>query len=63
MVVRGARSRVVLREREDYVNGERVQLIAVEDGKPRPIMSAVTEHADGSNDAVIFAPAAARGFA
>lgn len=42
-------------EREDYIAGEKVQLI---DG--RPIMSVVTERDDGM-DAAVFAPAATGG--
>jgi hypothetical protein len=57
MVVAGAGSRVILREREDYIGAEQVQLIKV-DGRARPVMSAVTEHADGRVDAAIFAPTA-----
>lgn len=53
MVVAGAGSRVLLREREDYVGSERVQLI-----NNRPVMAAVTEHADGRVDSAVFAPAA-----
>jgi hypothetical protein len=48
---------VILREREDYVGTERVQLIEV-DGKARPVMAAVTERPDGSNDTVVYAPVA-----
>lgn len=51
MVVRGEGSRVLLREREDYIGAEQVQMI---DG--RPVMSAVTEHADGRVDAAVYAP-------
>lgn len=58
MTQRGARSRVRLVEREDYVGRERVQLVDV-DGRARPVMAAVTDHADGSTDAAVFAPLAA----
>jgi hypothetical protein len=57
MIVRGSGARVILREREDYVGAERVQLIEV-DGKARPVMAAVTERPDGSNDTVVYAPVA-----
>jgi hypothetical protein len=53
MTLRGSGSRVVLREREDYIGTERVQLIA-----GRPVMAAVTERPDGSTDAAIYAPTA-----
>lgn len=56
MVVAGAGSRVLLVEREDYVGSEQVQMI---DG--RPVMSAVTEHADGRTDAAVYAPTATAG--
>jgi hypothetical protein len=48
-----AGSRVVLNEREDYIGGELVRLI---DG--RPVMNAVTEHADGHVDCAVYAPTA-----
>ena len=57
MIVAGSGSRVVLREREDYIGAEHVQLISV-DGRARPVMSAVTEHADGHTDAAIYVPTA-----
>lgn len=50
---RGARVRAVLRE--DYVGGER-GLVFDDDG--RPVMAAVTDYADGSNDVAVFAPTA-----
>jgi hypothetical protein len=53
MIVRGSGARVILREREDYVGAERVQLI-----NGRPVMAAVTERPDGSNDTVVYAPVA-----
>lgn len=53
MTVEGAGSRVLLREREDYIGTEKVQMI-----NDRPVMSAVTEHSDGRVDAVVFAPSA-----
>lgn len=53
MVPAGTRARVTAREREDFVAGELVQL---HDG--RPVMSVVTERADGSNDVAVFAPTA-----
>lgn len=51
----GAKARVYLREREDYVGSERVQ---VDPELGRPVMSIVTERDDGSNDAIILAPTA-----
>jgi hypothetical protein len=48
----GARVRAV--EREDYVGKEDVRM----DGNGRPVMAIVTERPDGSNDCVVFAPAA-----
>jgi hypothetical protein len=57
MTMRGAGSRVRLVERQDYVGDERVQLLDV-DGRARPVMAAVTEHADGRSDAAVFAPIA-----
>lgn len=53
MRIRGQHSRVILREREDYIGTEQVRLI---DG--RPVMAAVTEHADGRLDAAVYAPTA-----
>jgi hypothetical protein len=47
-----ARLRVV--EREDYVGKE----VVTTDGRGRPVMAVVTDHADGSNDCHIFAPLA-----
>ena len=48
-----------LREREDYVGKEQEQL---DPERGRPVMSIVTERGDGSNDVMVFAPAAtARG--
>lgn len=46
--------RHVVNEREDYVGGELVRT----DGEGRPVMSIVTERADGSNDCHVFAPTA-----
>lgn len=53
MRVRNSGSRVRLVEREDYVGAEQVQLI-----NGRPVMAAVTDRPDGSNDAVLYAPTA-----
>jgi len=53
MVVSGAGSRVLLAEREDYIGTEQVQMI-----NGRPVMAAVTEHADGRIDAAVYAPTA-----
>jgi hypothetical protein len=56
MTVKGAGARVVLREREDYIGTEQVQMI-----NERPVMSAVTEHADGRVDASVYVPTATAG--
>jgi hypothetical protein len=53
MVLEGSGARTRLVEREDYVGREDVQLV---DG--RPVMSAITDHPDGRNDLVVFAPTA-----
>ena len=59
MVLAGTDAKVTLREREDYVGKEQVQL---DPERGRPVMSIVTERGDGSNDVMVFAPAAtARG--
>jgi hypothetical protein len=49
----GVRARVFVREREDYIGSDHVQL---DPELRRPVMSIVTERADGSNDAIVFAP-------
>jgi len=54
MVRAGARAKVELREREDYVNGEKVQL---DPERKRPVMSIVTTR-DNGQDCVVFAPSA-----
>lgn len=48
------KSRLVVKDREDYVGKEIVQT----DGNGRPVMSIVTERADGSNDCTVYAPTA-----
>lgn len=50
----GSRARHVVKEREDYVGDELVQV----DGEGRPIMAIVTERPDGSNDCHVYAPTA-----
>jgi hypothetical protein len=55
MVQVGTRARVYARDREDYVGKERVQ---VAPATGRPVMSIVTERADGSNDVRVLAPTA-----
>ena len=55
MVPAGVSAKVTLHEREDYVNGEHVQL---DPERGRPVMSIVTEYADGRNDTAVFAPTA-----
>ena len=54
MLVAGTKAKVYTREREDYVGAERVLL----DANGRPIMSVITEYADGRNDTAVFAPVA-----
>ncbi len=56
MVEANTRVKVTIVEREDYVGDETVTSV---DG--RPIMSVVTEREDGSNDVVVYAPAAKGG--
>lgn len=53
MVMAGSRVKVTVHEREDYVGDETVTSVG-----GRPIMSVVTEREDGSNDVVVYAPAA-----
>ena len=53
MLPAGTRAKVYARDREDYVGGEIVQT----DAYGRPVMSVVTERADGQ-DAIVFAPTA-----
>jgi len=55
LVPAGVRARVYLVEREDYEGADhgRTQL---DPELRRPVMSIVTERADGSNDAIVFAP-------
>lgn len=55
MVPKGARARHVVREREDYIGKELVQL-APDSG--RPVMAVETHHGSGRVDAVIYAPTA-----
>lgn len=54
MVPAGTRAKVEVREREDYVGNERVQL---DPERGRPVMSIVTIRDDGE-DVVVFAPSA-----
>lgn len=59
MVPAGTKAKVTLREREDYVNGDMVQL---DPERRRPVMSIVTERDNGKQDVAVFAPTAtARG--
>lgn len=53
MVSVGVRAKIEVREREDYLGGEDVQL----DGNRRPIMSVITTREDGQ-DVAVFAPTA-----
>jgi len=52
MVPAGSGASVRAVEREDYVGQEIVQY----DGNGRPIMSVITDRADGSNDVTVLAP-------
>lgn len=54
MIAKGTAAKVELREREDYVNGDLVQL---DPEQGRPVMSVVTTRDDG-NDVIVFAPTA-----
>lgn len=60
LVPAGVSARIFLREREDYVGADagRVQL---DPELRRPVMSIITERADGSNDAIVLAPVAGVG--
>lgn len=53
MVPAGTKARVFIREREDYVGTEGVQL---DPEQRRPVMSIITERPDGSNDTIVLAP-------
>lgn len=55
MVPAGTKAKVTLREREDYINGDTVQL---DPERRRPVMSIVTERDDGKQDVAVFAPTA-----
>lgn len=58
MLPEGMKAKVEIREREDYVGSEQVQL---DPERQRPVMSIVTTR-DNGQDVVVFAPtAAARG--
>lgn len=54
MLPLGTKAKVELREREDYVNGEEVQL---DPEQGRPVMSIVTTREHGQ-DTTVFAPTA-----
>jgi hypothetical protein len=54
MLPKGVKAKVEVREREDYVNGETVQL---DPEQKRPVMSVVTTRDDGQ-DVAVFAPTA-----
>lgn len=54
MLAKGVAAKVELREREDYVGSERVQL---DPEQGRPVMSVVTTRDDGQ-DVIVFAPTA-----
>ena len=53
-VLAGVKAKLVLKEREDYVNGEMVRL---DPERRRPVMS-VTTVRDAGTDIVVFAPTA-----
>ena len=54
MVPAGTAAKIELREREDYVNGDKVQL---DPEKGRPVMS-LTTTTDKGQDVRVYAPAA-----
>lgn len=53
MVPAGTKAKIVAHEREDYINGDHVQL----DGDGRPVMSVTTTRDDGE-DVTVYAPVA-----
>jgi hypothetical protein len=53
MVPAGTKCKVTVQERDDYINGDMVQT----DGNGRPVMSVITERADGC-DVAVYAPCA-----
>jgi hypothetical protein len=53
MVPAGTRCKVEAVEREDYINGDLVQV----DGRGRPVMSVITTRDDGQ-DCTVYAPTA-----
>lgn len=57
MVPAGTRCKVEAVEREDYINGDLVQV----DGQGRPVMSVITTRDDGQDCAVYAPTASARG--
>jgi hypothetical protein len=56
MILEGSGSRTRVVEREDYIGNEDVALV-----DKRPVMSVITDHPDGRNDLVVFAPTATAG--
>lgn len=54
MVLAGVNAKIVLREREDYIGTEKVQL---DPERHRPVMSIITVRDDGQ-DVVVLAPTA-----
>jgi len=54
MLPAGTKAKVEAREREDYVNGDQVQL---DPERGRPVMSVVTTRDEGQ-DVIVFAPTA-----
>lgn len=54
MIPAGSSAKVTAIERQDYIGSEIVTLNA----DKRPVMSVVTERADGSNDVAVFAATA-----
>lgn len=57
MILKGTDCKVVAREREDYLRGERQE--TGDDGKP--YMAVETIHADGHNDVAVFPGVAVTG--
>lgn len=53
LIREGQSAKIFVREREDYIGREQVQLMG-----GRPVMALITERSDGSNDATVYAPTA-----
>lgn len=55
LVLRGRDAHHIIREREDYLNGD---LSTARDSNNKVVMSAYTEFADGSHETTVFMPCA-----